>query len=96
MGRSRPRRPGFDVGARIARVLAEHDHFMNSNDDDAERAKRFYARHNAAKAAISHVLALQQIEGSTNEDSDDPTAMVTRARTALAQERARDESEVED
>ncbi len=93
---ARPRRPGGAVSPRRARVETEYENFMGSNDDDPERAKRFLARHNAARAAINHIHALQQIEGGTTQDSDDPNAMVARARAALAQENAADESEAED
>jgi hypothetical protein len=92
---ARPRRPGRAVSARRTRVETEYDNFMGSNDDDPERAKRFYARHNAARAAINHIEALQKIEGGSTEDRDDPHAMVARARAALAQENAPDESEAE-
>lgn len=92
----RPRRQGNELAARRARVLTEYDNFMGSNDDDPERAKRFYARHNAARAAVNHAEALQKLEGSNTDDRDDPNAMVARARAALAQENAPDEPEAED
>lgn len=94
MGRPRPRRRGHDMSGRIDRAVLEYDNFAGSNDDDPERAKRFYARHNALKVCVGHIHALQQIEGSpAGDSSDDAPAMVARARAALAQEDAPDEAE---
>ena len=85
------------MAARRARVVTEYDNFMGSNDDDPERAKRFYARHNAAKAAVAHIDALQKLEGNpTDERNDDSSAMIARARAALAQENAPDDCEPDD
>lgn len=82
------------MAARLARVITEYDNFMGSNDDDPERAKRFYARHNAAKAAIAHADALQKIGGNSTQDGQhDSSVMVARARAALAQEGLPDEAE---
>lgn len=84
------------MGTRIARAITEYDNFAGSNDDDPERSKRFYARHNALRACVSHIQALQQIEGNPTEDrTDNTSAMVASARAALAQENAADESEAE-
>lgn len=96
MGRPKPRRHGLDMSGRIARAVREYDNFADGNDDDPERARRFYARHNALKVCIGHVLALQQLDGSPAEQGDNPNAMVARARAALSQENAPDDFEAED
>ena len=97
MPRPRARRQSDDPSPRRARVETEYDNFMNSNDDDPERARRFSARHTAAKVALSHIEALQKIEGNPRDDTtDNSTAMVAHARAALAQENILDESEADD
>ncbi len=96
MARRRQRPQGFDTGRWQMRVATEYENFMNSNDDDPERAKRFYARHNAGKAAINHVEALKKIEGNPGTDtSENSGAMLARARAALAQENILDEPEAD-
>lgn len=84
------------MGPRITRAFSEYDNFAGSNDDDPERAKRFYARHNALKVCVGHAHALRQFEGAPAAESPgDRAALLAHARAALAQENILDEPEAE-
>ena len=86
-----PRRPQrrtrFDITDAAHSIFNEHRMFMASNaaQEDADVAKIFAGRHNAGRAAITHLDALLKLEGEMTQPSHDPHgAALAHARAALA------------
>ncbi len=87
--RDKPRRLDFDVIGQARSVLNEYNMFLKSNADDPDRAKLFIARHNAARAALTHVEALMKLDaGERPSNQDQSSAMLAHARAALAEDKS--------
>lgn len=87
--RDKPGRLGFDAIGQARSVLDEYLIFLKSHADDLEQAKLFIARHNAARAALTHVDALMKLDAGERPGSqDESSAMLAQARAALAQDKS--------
>ena len=85
------------MGERKALVWTDYDRLQRGNDDDPEQVRRFLARQNALKSALSHIEALQKLEGVPTPNPDDHSSSVlAAARAALAEDNAVDEPEADD
>ncbi len=88
-----PRRPGrrisLDIGDAVHLVFNEHRLFMSGNaaHADPDLSKIFAGRHNAGRAAISHLEALFKLQSEMTPPRDDHHgATLAQARAALAAE----------
>jgi hypothetical protein len=95
MARRRLKRAGLDLEEQTRLVAEEYRNFLAGNAafQDLEASKLFLARHNAAKAALSHLEALMKLgEAGPTAPSDNLSAIVARARAALAGDKPEDAS----
>lgn len=92
--RDKPQRLAFDVIGQARSVLDEYLNYLKSHADDPEQTKLFIARHNAARAALTHVEALMKLDaGGRPGDQDQSSAMLAHARAALAQDKSENPSD---
>ncbi|RVT92058.1 hypothetical protein EOD42_20220 [Rhodovarius crocodyli] len=93
MARRRLKRAGLDLEEQTRLVAEEYRNFLAGNAafQDLDTSKLFLARHNAAKAALSHLEALMKLgDAGQQAPGDNLSAIVARARAALAGDKPED------